>query len=147
MQNVNYCENIAEISELINRVKTLELPYDEINPERILNAINNVKKFMQTDSKLIKEAQFVMKTNYGKLTNSEDDIDVLIQGVIDLVILNKNNAIIIDFKTNKTHNKKYLIDHYGLQLKMYAEAFEKAYKIKVDKKLLYSFEMNDFIEA
>jgi ATP-dependent helicase/nuclease subunit A len=72
---------------------------------------------------------------------------VLVQGVIDLVIVNNDGAMIVDFKTNKTHNEKYLIDQYGLQLKMYALAFEKAYKIKVNKKMLYSFEMAKFIEV
>ena len=44
---------------------------------------------------------------------------VLVQGVIDLAILHNDDAIIIDFKTNKTKSEKMLIDHYGMQLDMY----------------------------
>ena len=101
---------------------------------------------MDNNSKLLKEAQFVMKTNYGKLTDSDDNVDVLIQGVIDLVIQNNEGAVIIDFKTNKTHNVKQLKDSYGMQLNMYADAYQKAFGVVVKKKLLYSFEMGEFIE-
>ena len=70
---------------------------------------------IKPSTKILKEAQFVMKTNYAELKGINDNIDVLVQGVIDLAIVNGDSAVIIDFKTNKTKNVKFLKDHYGLQ--------------------------------
>ena len=40
-----------------------------------------------------------MRSNYNEIKEIEDDIEVLIQGVIDLAIINDEDAIIVDFKT------------------------------------------------
>ena len=147
MQNINYSENEAEIIELIDKIKTPEYPYVDVKIKHIENAIQKIKSMFSDNSKVYKETQFIMKANYGELTGSNEDVDVLIQGVIDLAIINGDKAIIIDFKTNKTRSKQTLIDHYAMQLKMYADAFSKAHKVKVDKCLLYSFEIGEFIEV
>jgi len=145
MQRLNFTEDLGDILEIVKEVKTPDLPYADVDASKIFIAVKELKKFISAETKIMKETQFVMKTNYGELKQGNEDVDVLVQGVIDLVIINGDSAIIIDFKTNKTHNEKYLIGQYGLQLKMYAMAFEKAYKIRVDKKMLYSFEMAKFI--
>jgi len=147
MQKLNYSEDLGDILTIIRSEKTPDLPYEDVDPIKIFTAVKELNKMIKSDTKLLKEAQFVMKTNYAELKGINDNIEVLVQGVIDLAIINKDCAVIIDFKTNKTKNVKFLKEHYGLQLKMYALAFEKAYNVKVDKKLLYSFEMGEFIEV
>lgn len=147
MQKLKYTEDLGDILTIIKETSTADLPYKDVDPVKVFKAVQELNKYISPDSKIMKETQFVMKTNYGELKQSEENIAVLIQGVIDLVIVNNDEAIIVDFKTNKTHNKQYLIDQYGLQLKMYALAFEKAHKIKVNKKMLYSFEMATFIDV
>ena len=110
---------------IIRSEKTPDLPYEDVDPIKIFTAVKELNKMIKSDTKLLKEAQFVMKTNYAELKGINDNIEVLVQGVIDLAIINKDCAVIIDFKTNKTKNVKFLKEHYGLQLKMYALAFEK----------------------
>ena len=146
MQSVDYSEKEADIINIIERIKTSDYPYNDVKINHILKAIEKVQSLLYEGTKVYKETQFIMKANYGELTGSDEDVDVLIQGVIDLVILNGDKATIIDFKTNKTRNKQTLIDRYGMQLKMYADAFSKAYNVKIEKRLLYSFEIGEFIE-
>lgn len=147
MQNLEYHENKAEICELIEKIQTTDLPYENVDVNKICKAVENVKSLIRDGDRLRKEAQFVMKTNYSKIDKKIGDVDVLIQGVIDLVIEGQNDAIILDFKTNKTSNEKSLKEMYGLQLNMYADAFEKASNKKVVKKYLYSFYMDKLIEC
>lgn len=147
MQNLNYSENKAEIHNIIESVKTADLPYNDVNENKVVKAVENISKLITPSSKILKETQFIMKVNYGEIAKGDNDEDVLIQGVIDLAIVDNDTAIIVDFKTNRTQNEKFLIDHYAMQLNMYARAFEKAYGLKVKKKLLYSFEMGKFIEV
>lgn len=147
MQKLNYSEDLGDILELISENKSNDLPYKDIDPIKIFTAVKEVKKLMMSNTKILKEAQFVMKINYSEIDKLVDSEDMLVQGVIDLVVINDKEATIIDFKTNKTKNPKHLIDSYGIQLNLYALAFEKAYKIKVTKKLLYSFEIGKFFEV
>ena len=147
MQNLNYTENKAEIENLIQKIKTPDLPYEKVDVNKIFNAVNCIKPLISENSKLLKEAQFVMRVNYKDINPNADNVNVLIQGVIDLVIESANGAVIIDFKTNKTKSEKSLIDAYGLQLKLYAKAYNKAHDIKVNKMYLFSFELNKLIEV
>ncbi len=147
MQNLNYSESEAEICDIISRVKTVDLPYGDVDVKKVVKAVENISKLITSSSKILKETQFIMKVNYGEIVSGGNDEDVLIQGVIDLAIVDDDTAIIVDFKTNKTQNERFLIDHYAMQLNMYARAFEKAYGLKVTKKLLYSFEMGKFVEV
>ncbi len=146
MQNLKYSENEAEICGLIKKLNDGDLPYNEVKSDKILNAINAIKPLMKNDAKIEKEAQFVMRVNYADLGKSAD-VNVLVQGVIDLVIENSSEVIIVDFKTNKTHDEQSLAQMYKLQLDLYAKAYEKAHHRVVAKKYLYSFELNKLIEV
>lgn len=68
----------------------------------------------------------------------------LIQGVIDLLILRGESIIIVDYKTTRLENLTK--ENYGEQLSLYAMAAQNILGVKVDKKLLYSFEKGDFVE-
>jgi len=146
MQNLKYSENKADICDLIKRLDDGDLPYGEVKADKIFNAINLIKSLIKDDAKIEKEAQFVMKVNYADLGKNAD-VNVLVQGVIDLVIENKDEVIIVDFKTNKTRDERSLVDMYKLQLDLYAKAYEKAHHKPVAKKYLYSFELNKLIEV
>ena len=146
MQNLSYTESYNEVCTLIANIKTSDLPYDKVDVSKIMTAIEVISKLKAHAVSIKKEQQFVMKVNYSQVVAGGENVDVLVQGVIDLVVENKDSAIIVDFKTNKTHSEKALKDSYSLQLKLYANAYEKATKKKVSKMYLYSFEMGKLIE-
>lgn len=147
MQNLNYTESVDDVRAIIDKIKTVDLPYDKVDINKIMTAINVLGSIVKSAVKISKEQQFVMKVNYTDVVSNGENVSVLVQGVIDLVVENENSAIIIDFKTNKTHNEKTLKDAYALQLKLYSNAYEKATNKKVEHRYLYSFEMGKLIEV
>ncbi len=72
---------------------------------------------------------------------------VIVQGVIDAIVDSGDAVTIVDFKTNRNSNRQFYIDTYALQLKIYALAYFHATGKEVTKKLIYSFELNEFIEC
>lgn len=79
----------------------------------------------------------------------KDDENILIQGVIDLYFIDRNdNIVLIDYKTDsgsKDNLKEMLVKNYGLQLKLYSLVLEKLYGKKVDEIYIYSTKLNEFI--
>ena len=78
--------------------------------------------------------------------SSNDDTKVMVQGVIDLVLINDGIATVIDFKTNKVESEQELIDRYSLQIDLYSKAVSGATNSKVESKYLYSFYLNKLIK-
>ena len=75
------------------------------------------------------------------------DEKVLIQGVIDLYFVDKDdNLILVDYKTDKNVDEETLKQRYLNQLNMYEIALEKSLNMKVSKKIIYSTTLNKCIE-
>lgn len=147
MQSVNYGETREEISTLIDTLYSNgTIPKEvTIDSEEIYSAVKIVGK-MIADNKIMKEKQFIFRDKHCNLVKDSDTKDyVIVQGVIDLAIITKDGAIILDYKTNKS-SVDFMKSHYKLQLDLYKNAFEKAYKTKVIKKYLYSFKHGKLIE-
>ncbi|MGE5638279.1 MAG: PD-(D/E)XK nuclease family protein, partial [Chloroflexota bacterium] len=83
---------------------------------------------------------------------SENLTNILVQGVIDVVIIYKDEfhelkAEILDYKTDsfqtnsETEPEQILQDRYTLQLALYALAIERLIKIDVTRCTLYSFSL------
>ena len=68
---------------------------------------------------------------------NRDGADIIVQGVVDLLALKDNNAIIIDYKTTRAPAEK-LIELYKPQLDMYAAAVSQAFKPKQISIYIYS---------
>jgi len=67
---------------------------------------------------------------------------VLIQGVIDCVVKEKDGMLLIDYKTDNTSRLelKTLKSRYFYQLQLYSQALESIWKEKVKEKYLYFFD-------
>lgn len=99
------------------------------------------------NTKIFKEQQFLLKTPYSNVVETSNiNQNILIQGVVDLILVDNGSAILIDFKTNKTKDVSKLINAYSLQLEVYKHAVEKGMKVKVVSTKLYLFEMGSFLE-
>jgi ATP-dependent helicase/nuclease subunit A len=62
---------------------------------------------------------------------------VIIQGIIDLLIVEPDGATVVDFKTSSASDA-YVSRRYARQLELYAEAVTLALKIPVKRKIIYS---------
>lgn len=89
-----------------------------------------------------KETPFYMYVNYG---NTKEK--VLIQGIIDLFYINKNDELIlVDYKTDRNIDEKMLKERYYNQLNLYKKALEKSKKKQVSKIYIYSTSLNRKVE-
>ena len=71
--------------------------------------------------------------------SKENDENILVQGIIDLYYINKDNELILlDYKTDYVNNENELVDKYKVQLEIYKRALEKSLNRKVDKVYIYS---------
>ena len=111
----------------------IHLALQKLNNEDIDNMIKNLK---------IDENSIYMDVNY-----KNTDEKVLIQGVIDLYFVDKDdNLILVDYKTDKNVDEQTLKQRYLNQLNMYEIALEKSLNMKVSKKIIYSTTLNKCVE-
>lgn len=151
MQNLNFTENKEQISVVIENLKASNVISEdiikEIDIDEIFTACQVLRGIAKDAKEIFHEKQFLMQENYNKLVkNSDNNTKVIIQGIIDLVVVKGNEAILIDFKTNRTKDEQKIVEQYKLQLEIYKLAFEKATNIEITKKYLYSFYLGKLIE-
>ena len=82
--------------------------------------------------------------NYGPGLEGEQ---VLLQGVVDLALLEDDGITVVDFKTDyvTAENLQQLVDRYRPQVETYAGAMERIYEKPVKAAYLYFFHLDEFI--
>ncbi len=71
---------------------------------------------------------------------------VVLQGVADLVLEEKDGLILVDYKTDAILNPEVLRQRYTMQLRRYAYAMEQVLEKPVKQLLLYSFSLGQTVE-
>lgn len=82
-----------------------------------------------------KEVPFVIKEN-----------DEFIYGIIDFLAISDQEAIIIDFKSDRNVNSEILLERYQKQLALYQKAIMTIYPELKIKAYVYALTLNDFID-
>ena len=77
-------------------------------------------------------------------TNAYQDDEFIMQGVIDLLIVKKNELILLDYKTGKLTDDK--IKTYAYQLGAYADVCERVFNKKVTHQYLCFIDEQKIIE-
>lgn len=113
-----------------------------------LEKILDVPIFKQLKNyKLYREQQFTClipaKTITEDYSGSEE---ILLQGIIDLLAVNDDGAVIIDYKFTTLKNDEDVIRRYKTQLSLYKYAVEKVLKISVKKALIVNIYSAKVIE-
>lgn len=110
-------------------------------------AFQNIQPLFEGAIEVKKEAKFMMYVKYNEIYKDSDILDkVLIQGVVDLMIIKKDNVILVDYKYSKKSDDA-LKKTYSTQLNLYKMAIEKCYKLPVSKKYIYSILSGSLIEV
>jgi len=132
-----------ESNEEIEKFLSQNLPFDVFNLidcEKILKCVKYLQKWVKGADKIIREGKFYLNIPYNKIVKSSNVEDnILIQGVVDLVVIKGEQAVLIDYKTNRQKNDDIMREKYEIQLDCYKIAVENALKKKVTSKILYSF--------
>lgn len=141
-----------EISKLINEYKFTE------NEASVIEE-NDIKTFFESDvakrllasDTIFKEYEFsVLKPAgdfYPDLPEHLKNEQVIIQGKFDCAFLEKDGAVLIDYKTDKITDENTLVSIYKGQLDIYKTALEECIEVPVKEVYLYSFKMGRFVKV
>lgn len=147
--------NLEKITELIEKLKDkeiiTEIEAQNIDKEKLLEYTNSqLWTELKQAKEIHKEHPFYINIKASRIynqINKEDDEDILVQGVIDLFFIDKDDKLIlVDYKTDYVQNENELVEEYKGQLDLYKEALEQSLNKKVDKMCIYSVYLNKLIE-
>lgn len=121
----------------------------DINALKTFFASNIFKRIL--NSKLQKrEMKFITEIPATRVDSSLDnkfaEENVIVQGAVDICFAEDDGIVILDFKTDRTHNPEHFVLAYKEQLEIYAMACEKIFNKPVKQKIIYSFFMGKEIE-
>lgn len=157
---VSYIDSLKKTDNLLQNIKEHRIlsqeEFDNINNkddiEKITNFINSELIKLVSKSKFCQtEIAFTTAKKAKELyDDSESDIDVILQGVVDLFIkIPDEEAIIVDYKTDHVtsrNGEEVLRDRHREQLRIYKEAVAEYYKLNNIKTYVYSYVLSSLIE-
>ena len=108
---------------------------DKINLERLNSALTGGAFDGVKGKTVLRERAFLVNIEADKILDTDSTEVVLLQGVIDLLIVDGEEAEIVDYKYSSL-SAESLRARYKKQLELYAYAVEKVLKKRVRKKTL-----------
>ncbi len=140
MESIDFsCNNTEKLNKLLqsllNAGKLTQNEINYINKDSILKLLNNptfldIINFGTT----LREKEFFI--NFGTT-----DIQI-VQGVVDLAVINNDKALVIDYKTGNFLNSQNL-QKYKTQLNIYKDAIQKSYNVEVIKCAIVAVEQGE----
>ena len=135
----------SQVNDMVLSNILLEEQVQKVNLNRIENAIKGGGLDCLKGYKLFREKSFLVGVPAGKIFKTESNETVVLQGVIDLLALDKDGAIIVDYKYSSLE-KNSLKAQYHKQLELYAFATEKVLNKKVKRMILVNLFTGETIE-
>lgn len=132
-----------ELKRLVNQGFITKQQSDAINISKIYEFFNSslAKRILESD-KIIREFRFTVdipaKRICDNLVGDENNESIILQGAVDCVFLEKDEIVIVDYKTGLSVNDE-VKEAYADQLKLYKYAMEKCMNRRVKECVIYSF--------
>lgn len=95
--------------------------------------------------KLYREQPFLTNFTARELYGEDSDAPILIQGIIDLIAVCGDKAILVDYKTS-AHTAEQLKKDYSMQLNLYKKAIEKCLNLVVENTYILSLITGELVE-
>ena len=131
-------EKIAKEQAVKVDLETVAAFFNSDLGQRLLKA-DLVKREMPFGM-MVKACEF-----YHEVTTETEEI--FIQGIIDLLFMENDKLILVDYKTDKGVAIAEVVAKYKLQLELYSRAIEAIFKKPVAEKYLYLFSNNSSIRV
>jgi len=148
MQKLDFKEeyNLEKIEGLLEELLAKKIitntQKEAVPKEKILNFTKSeLFKDLKNAKEVYKEKPFYLNMPVKEIYKTDIEETILIQGIIDLYYINKNDKLIlVDYKTDyvPNNNEEHLIQKYKKQLELYKKALEEALNKKVDEVYIYS---------
>ena len=135
---------LQEIDRLVECDFLTKEELDKINISYLVKTLLS-KHFDLDGYDVYREKNFFVSCPANMLVDTSSKEEILLQGVIDLLAVKGDRAIIIDYKYS-SKDKESLKNTYAKQLALYKYAVEKALGVKVEKTVLVSLKNAEFIE-
>jgi len=136
LQKADFASSL-DITEQVKLTNLSKEEYNAVDFEALSSFLESDIAKRMTSSTLHREEPFTFSK---KVSESEDDASVLIQGIIDCYFFEDDGIVLLDYKTDRNVTEDELKERYSLQLSIYAEALEKRYNVPVKEVLIYSFD-------
>lgn len=146
LQYLNLKEEYTEekvkglIENLLLKKKISTVEAENIDISKILNyTFSNLWQDIKRAKLVEREKPFYIDIPVEEIYNNECEEKILVQGIIDLYYINeKDELILVDYKTDYVTKEEELIEKYSMQLELYKKALEEALNKKVSKIYIYS---------
>ena len=156
MQRLDYRKEYtySDLKEMVAELEAKKiitsLEAENININKVLNFTKSkIYEELKTAKLVEKEKPFYINVPSKEIYGGKIENPVLVQGIIDLYYINKENELVLlDYKTDYVENKNenILKEKYKVQLELYKKALEEALNRKVDRIYIYSTYLDKEIE-
>lgn len=143
MECISYKAGYDVKSQLDDMLKVRKLTAAQAECIRI----SDIERFMASDigkrTAAAYDTNSIWREQPFVFIDEEVSDDQLIQGIIDLYIVENGEIVVVDYKTDRVKSGKEgeeeLVKRYKVQLDYYAKALEQLTGLKVKEKIIYSF--------
>lgn len=156
MQHIDYaaCCDEAAVAKEIRRL--IAEGYLDPQHEQIVDA-GSIYRFFSTDlgrkirnsRQVLKEFKFSILDSGDRYSEGLADEQVLLQGVVDLALVEEDGITVVDFKTDHVTEDTVAdaVDRYREQVSVYAHAMERIFAKRIKTAVLYFFRLGMFFEV
>ena len=156
MQYLRYenCGDLDSVRQEIQRLVREGLLKEE---QKDMIDCNKIAAFFATEigQKLrsgtphLREFKFSILDSGRHYGEGREEEQVLLQGVVDCALLEKDGITVIDFKTDRgtAQTLSDTVDRYRMQVKTYGEALSRIYELPMKAQYLYFFQLDQFVEV
>ncbi|MCL2369845.1 MAG: UvrD-helicase domain-containing protein [Firmicutes bacterium] len=125
--------------------KNTAIEESNVDPQKIQKCYDTLSKLIGDNRQVYTERNFVANLKLSDIIASLPSEYSLVQGVVDLIAVGKDDVIIVDYKTN---NKpaSVLAKQYAVQMRIYTQSAKSAFN-KPIKAYIYSFFDDKLIEC
>ncbi len=129
----------AAQSNVIDKSKLIQL----INSPIITDVINSDVVYREFRFNTVISAGDALEV----IPDSVKDKEIILQGSVDLAYLKDGMINVVDYKTDRVNSMGELKDLYTQQLLLYKGAMEQCTPYKVNKCIIYSIRLGEFVEV
>ena len=143
--NFNGKSFIEQVNDLVDQEVITEEQAKKVNLERIEKAIRHDVFELIKGAKLYREKSFISAIEAKEVIETTSCEPIVLQGVIDLLAIQKTCAYVIDYKYSSL-DKSSLKIKYQKQLELYSLAVQNVLKKPVAKKVIVNLFTGDVID-
>ena len=156
---MQYCDFAAakqdvngEVERLVSTGRLTRLQADSLDLKKLADFLSSdiVKTALESDE-YFKEYRFTVNIPAffvdDTISTNLRNHPVILQGAVDLAIIDNDGIIIVDYKTDRVKSMDELKDRYSKQLELYRAALEQTTGKPVKKCLIYSINLSESLEV